>query len=222
MVPIVFSQCFSLYYKIAPMYVCRQYRGMSFVERAGKPQNWSAIGCDGLTPWSAGAGSMVPAPTAAVLSAAAWPRSPGRGRILRWAGSSSESPYEKIQVVSPYPLLCPHQLLPGGRGGNRSDTIVDGRGCRGGRFRGRCYDGGGAQDHLQCQHPSRHPRRRQHTAVGPLKDERHRWTQSAAVNIVLDPPPPTAAAATTRVSDARHLDNYMGHHLKKLQMPKNI
>ena len=37
---------------------------------------------------------MVSAPLVAVPPAAAWPRSPRRGRILRWVGSSSKSPYK--------------------------------------------------------------------------------------------------------------------------------
>ena len=36
--------------------------GCLFVEEVGKPKNLSAMGYDGLTPWSAGGGLMVPAP----------------------------------------------------------------------------------------------------------------------------------------------------------------
>ncbi len=51
-------------------------------------------------------------------------------------------------------------------------------------------------------------------AVGPLKDEQRRWTQSAAAaGIVLAPAPPTPAMATTRVSDARHLDGNVATHV---------
>ncbi len=60
---------------------------MSFIEKVGKPQNWSAMGCDGLTQCFTGGSLLVPEPLAAVPSAAARPCLPGRGRMPRRAGS---------------------------------------------------------------------------------------------------------------------------------------
>ena len=59
---LLFSCAFSL-----NLYLCRvsmqtALKSHPFVEKARKPQNWSSRGCDGLTPWSAGGGLMVPVP----------------------------------------------------------------------------------------------------------------------------------------------------------------
>jgi len=39
-----------------------KYSFGSFCRSPTDPQNWSSMGCDGLTPWSAGGGSLLPAP----------------------------------------------------------------------------------------------------------------------------------------------------------------
>ena len=129
-----------------------------FVERVGKPQNWSAIGCDGLTPWSAGSSSLVPEPS---------PSAASRLCLSGWGGVPRHRQTKGVQVVPPYPLVCPCQPLPVGRCGGRLDAVIDGRGCQGSRFRGQRNDKGGAQEHLLHQRPSRprQQRRRRHTVL---------------------------------------------------------
>ena len=89
LVPIVFLCCFLLYQICSYVSMQRVPKTCMFVEKVGKPHEWSAMGCDGLTPWSAGRSSLVPKPLAAVPFAAARPRLPGRGRMPRWVGSPS-------------------------------------------------------------------------------------------------------------------------------------
>ena len=89
LVPIVFSCHFSSYQIRSCVNKWTVPKSCPFVEKAGKPQNWSVMGCAGLTPWSAGSSSLVSEPSTAVPSTAARPSLPGRGRLPRLAGSPS-------------------------------------------------------------------------------------------------------------------------------------
>ena len=164
------------------------------------------MGCDGLTPWSAGGGSMVPAPLVAVPSAAAWPRSPGRGRILRWVGSSSKSLYKGHPGRPPISFALPSPA-PATDWTSLSTAAV-----------------AGAADSEEDTTMEEACRITSSVGIRPAPEDNNNTKQSvlSRMNGVVDPircrqhcpcpPPPTAAAATTRVSNALHLNGNNAAH----------
>ena len=158
LVPIIFLCGFSSYRSYASMWTVP--KSCPFVEKVGKPQNWSAIrsGCLGLTPWSAGGSLPVPAPSAAVPSTPRGLACPGGGGCRDGRDPHPHWRMKGIQVVPPYPLLRLCQLLPVGGCGGRSDAFVGKCGCQDSRFRGQHNEGGDVQGHLQCRRLS-HPQR---------------------------------------------------------------
>jgi hypothetical protein len=107
LVPIVFLCCF----------LCScvsMWKVPKSIEKAGKPQNWSAMGCNWLTPWSAGGSLLVPEPLVAVLSATTRPHLPGRGRMPRRAGSPSALA-DKGRLGRPPISFAPPLPAPPGR-----------------------------------------------------------------------------------------------------------